>query len=331
MKEEKILITGGSGFIGTNLIELFLEKEYNFINLDKASPIEKRHINYWRKCDILNLGDLKTIFSEYNPTIIIHLAAKTDTLGTTLDYYIDNTKGTENLLEVVSLNSNIKRVVITSTQYVFFPKNYDLPKSDTDYCTHTIYGDSKVITEQLTRSSNLKCIWTIIRPTNVWGPWHIRYSNELLKYIKTGKYIHPGFNDVKKSYAYVKSVTNQIDGLINAESEKINGQTFYVGDYPRDSYVWANEFSVQMRQKSILRVPKFMLKILASFGDLLKVLGINFPLDSKRYNNMVSQYLAPMDKTIELVGTNPASFEDNIKETIDWLKNEGANYTEIRY
>jgi nucleoside-diphosphate-sugar epimerase len=331
MKAEKILITGGSGFIGTNLIELFLEKGYNFINLDKASPLNANHLSFWRKGDILNLEDLNATFNEYNPTIVIHLAAKTDALGTTLDYYVDNTKGTENLLEVVKTNNGVKKIVITSTQYVFFPKNYDLPKSDTDYFTHTVYGDSKVITEQLTRSSNLKCTWAIIRPTNVWGPWHIRYSNELLKYIKLGKYVHPGFNSVKKSYAYVKTVTNQIDRIINAEDIKINRQTFYVGDYPEDSYRWANEFSVQMRKKNIIRIPKIFLKLLGIFGDFFKILGFNFPLDSKRYNNMVSQYLAPMDKTIKFAGTNPESFEDNVRETIEWLKNEGTNFTEVKY
>ncbi len=331
MKEERILVTGGSGFIGTNLVELFIEKNYNFLNLDKAPPLNINHTNYWRKGDILNLDDLKEIFEYYKPTIIIHLAAKTDTLGTSLDYYVENTRGTENLLEVIKSDSCIKRVIITSTQYVFFPKHYDLPKNDLDYYTHTIYGDSKVITEQLTRSSNLKCVWAIIRPTNVWGPWHIRYSNELLKYIKSGKYVHPGFNSVKKSYAYVRTVTNQIDGLINVEDKLVNGQTFYVGDYPKDSYEWANEFSLQMRHKSILRIPRIILRLLAIYGDLLKSLNINFPLDSKRYTNMVGEYLAPMDKTIKLVGTNHGSLQDNVRETIDWLKKDGSAFTKIQY
>ena len=328
---ERILITGGSGFIGTNIIELFIEKGYNFINFDKAKPLKKNHTIYWKSGDLLFSEELEAVFKQYMPTIVIHLAAKTDTLGSSIDYYIDNTKGTENLLEVINKTTSVTRLVITSTQYVFFPSMYDYPKTDTDYNTHTVYGDSKVITEELTRSSNLNCAWTIIRPTNVWGPWHIRYSNELLKYIKLGKYIHPGFNEVKKSYAYVKSVTHQINGIINEDISKIDKKTFYVGDYPKDSYLWVNEFSVQLRNLSIKRVPKFILKLTAVFGDFFKKIGINFPLDTKRYNNMVIQYLAPMDKTINLFGTYPNSFKDNIAETIDWLKNEGSSFTDTKF
>ena len=329
--KKKILITGGSGFIGTNIIDLFIDKGYDFINFDKAPPLKKSHTSFWHKGNILNLEELDVFFDEYEPTIVIHLAAKTDTIGLSIDYYIENTKGTDNLLSIIQKKSIVERVVITSTQYVFFPKSYNFPKSDTDYNTHTIYGDSKVITEELTRSSNLNCAWTIIRPTNVWGPWHIRYSNELLKYIKSGIYVHPGFNEVKKSYAYVKSVTHQIESIINADISIIDRATFYVGDYPKDSYEWANEFSIQMRNTKIHRIPKIILKLLAIFGDFFKLVGINFPLDSKRYNNMITQYLAPMKKTIDLFGTNPESFEENIKETIDWLKNEGSSFSSTKY
>ena len=46
---------------------------------------------------------------------------------------------------------------------------------------------------------------------------------------------------------------------------------------------------------------------------------------------MITQYLAPMKKTIDLFGTNPESFEENIKETIDWLKNEGSSFSSTKY
>ena len=155
--------------------------------------------------------------------------------------------------------------------------------------------------------------------------------NQLLKYIKSRKYVHPGFGQVKKSYGYVKSVTCQIEGIINADISLINGETYYVGDYPKDSYEWANEFSLKMGNKKILRVPKMALRMLALFGDLIIILGFSFPLDSKRFKNMVTEYLAPMKKTIDLFGTVPSSFEENVNETIEWLKNDGSKYTSTNY
>lgn len=330
-KEDTILITGASGFIGTNLVELFESKGYNFINFDKCSPIKKNQEKYWIKGDIMNLMDLENILEKYQPTIVIHLAAKTDTIGKTLYDYIENTKGTENILQSIKKQKCVKRVVITSTQYVFFPKNYSLPKSDMDYYTHTFYGDSKVICEKLTRESNLKCCWTIIRPTNVWGPWHIRYANELLKMIKQRKYLHPGRQEVIKSYAYVKNVTHQILGIINAEDSLVNRSTYYVGDEPINTYKWANSFSRQLTGKNIIKIPRIIIRIAATVGDILVFCGINFPLNSKRYYNMTNDYLAPTEKTINAFGLYSASLDTNIQETINWLKGEGQLYTKTNY
>ena len=72
----------------------------------------------------------------------------------------------------------IERAIIASTQYVAGPSR--LPKDDEDYFPHTVYGQSKVVTEQLTRAANLACAWTLVRPTNIWGPWHMRYRNNFV-------------------------------------------------------------------------------------------------------------------------------------------------------
>ena len=60
--------------------------------------------------------------------------------------------------------------LITSSQLVcrpgYVPKNYE------DYAPHTLYGQSKVQTELITRAwKGAPCPWTLIRPTSIWGPW----------------------------------------------------------------------------------------------------------------------------------------------------------------
>jgi nucleoside-diphosphate-sugar epimerase len=66
MEEKKrILITGGSGFIGTNLVEFYLEKGWDVLSLDSASPRNEKHKICFRQVDILNRQDLLQAFKDF--------------------------------------------------------------------------------------------------------------------------------------------------------------------------------------------------------------------------------------------------------------------------
>ncbi|HEY5587487.1 MAG TPA: NAD(P)-dependent oxidoreductase [Candidatus Paceibacterota bacterium] len=323
---DKLLITGASGFIGTNLLELFEKKNYIFVNFDKSPPSNKEHDKYWFKGNLLYTKSIKEAFEQFKPTIIIHLAARTDCDSNIIDDYIDNTKGTQNLIDCIKEFDTIKQVIITSTQYVYKSKDKPFQLADDDYLPHTTYGESKVITEKITRGSNLKCVWTIVRPTNVWGPWHMRYPNELWKMIDKGFYIHASRHPVIRTYAYVKNVVHQINEIINASVEKVDKKTFYLGDLPIDSYIWLNEISKQLRNKAILRVSSSLFIIPALIGDLLKKIGISFPIYSSRFKNMIEDYYAPTNVTIHEFGLSNLDMKDNVQETIKWIKDEGVSY-----
>ena len=76
----KILITGGSGFIGMNLIEkLVSTNKHTLLNLDNAEPKIAKHRAYWKACDILDMNQVSESFRSFMPEAVIHLAARTDT------------------------------------------------------------------------------------------------------------------------------------------------------------------------------------------------------------------------------------------------------------
>ena len=127
----RILVTGGSGFIGTNLIDKLIEQQIQVVNLDINPPKKESQVTLWRHCDILDFNLTRKIFETFKPTHVVHLAARTDTLSNDLDEYMVNTKGTSNLLQCVLQTSTVERLVITSSQFVFAPPG--LPKSDDDY------------------------------------------------------------------------------------------------------------------------------------------------------------------------------------------------------
>jgi len=318
----KLIITGGSGFIGTNLIEVLESENYKFFNLDKAQPTKESHRKYWIKINLLNFEDIKKIINDIRPTTIIHLAARTDTYSNKIEDYIDNTKGTENLVEAIKDCDSVNYIIITSTQYVYKSNTNPFPSYDTSYLPFTVYGESKRITEEIIRNSKVNCAWTIIRPTNVWGPWHLRYPKELWRLIDLGYYFHPGRSEVIRTYGYVKNVVHQIISIISAPLSEVDKKTFYLGDLPIDSIEWLNEISVQLTNRKIKIVPRYLFKPIAQLGDILRLTGINFPLYIERYKNMIEDYYAPTNITIEKFGLYNSSLQENVNETINWLKDE---------
>src|SRR4249920_2622081 len=94
----RTLVTGGSGFIGTNLIEALLERGTDLINIDKVRPYVAQHDKFWRPLDIMDAEGLKRIFAEFRPETVINLAGRVNDTGTTLEEYAENTVGTMNVV-----------------------------------------------------------------------------------------------------------------------------------------------------------------------------------------------------------------------------------------
>lgn len=321
-KEDFILITGASGFIGTNMIELFETKGYRFINYDKSPATKDDQQKYWYEGNIMDKDRLADAFEKFKPTIVIHLAARTDTLSDKLEDYVENTEGTKNVVDEIIKHDYVRHALFASTQYVYKDKVTPFGLTDDSYAPHTVYGISKKMDEEYIRKSNMKCKWTIFRPCNVWGPWHMRYPNELWKFIAKGMYVHPSHNPVIRTYAYVKNLVKQLDAIMNASDELVDKKTYYLGDMPVDSYVWLNALSQETRGKNIIRIPKCFFLIGAVIGDFLRLFGIKFPLYSMRYRNMIEDFYAPSNVTIALFGAFEQDYKKNCKETIDWLRGE---------
>jgi len=166
---KKILITGGSGFIGTNLIEFYKDK-VNILNIDIVKPKNKEHTQYWKNVDINNYKELDSAISKFNPDIVIHMAARTDLDGKSLEDYSTNIQGVENILKITDKIESITKVIFASSRLGC--KIGYKPQNEFDYCATTIYGESKIIGEQLVRNyKEYSKKWIIVRPTSIWGPW----------------------------------------------------------------------------------------------------------------------------------------------------------------
>ena len=317
----RILVTGGSGFIGTNLIEKLLERKYEVVNLDSSAPRLKAHVSLWREVSLLDEYGTSQLLKETLPDYVIHAAARTDLGGQSLAEYAVNTIGTSNLISAMEAAGSVKRAIFFSSMLVCH--NGYSPSSDVDYCPDTAYGKSKVEMERIVRlrMEVVGAEYIIIRPTSVWGPWFSGPYLQFFQMIRRGLYVHLGHRQIKKQFAYVGNVVGQILKLLTVDSDDCAGLVFYVGDY--SAYIvreWADSVQREIGAHGIRTVPIPLLKVIATVGDVLVSLGCHrVPLTSFRLTNMLTSNSLPYERAMRVFGPLEYSVTDGIRRTIAWL------------
>lgn len=320
MKEKKrILITGGSGFIGTNLVEFYLGKGWDVLSIDSASPRNEKHKICFKQVDILNRQDLAQEFKKFNPHYLVHLAARAD-LDETQDLlgYDANMQGVRNVLEACNGCQLLERVIFASSMLVC--RFGYIPKNDDDYAPDTLYGESKVVSEKIIKESPPFCSWLIVRPTSIWGPWFGVPYRGFFDCVIKGIFVHPGRRAGTATYGYIGNTAYQIDTLLQAEDKKVRGKIFYLGDEPANNLSeWADEIASVVSRR-LLRIPYGLMRLAAWSGDLLGKVGITAPLTSFRLRNMTTDNCIDLSKTFEVVDELPYSRLEGIKHTLNWLR-----------
>jgi len=181
---------------------------------------------------------------------------------------------------------------------------------------------SKVITEEIIKSVELNFTWSIIRPTSIWGPWFSEPYADFFKIVMTRKYFHLGSKACSKTYGFIDNTVYQIFSLIEAETEIVRKKVFYLGDWPAyDISEWADEIAEYFGIK-IPRVPFIFFQMAGWFGDVLKTIGIKFPLTSFRLKNMTTNNIQNLKPIQAIAPILMVSRKEGVKKTIDWIKSK---------
>jgi dihydroflavonol-4-reductase len=320
----KILVTGGTGFIGSHLVERLIEKGH-----DVRCFVRKSSNLRWLKDLKVELfngsfydeSSLKEAVSGIDS--IYHIAGAV-MAKTPQGYFQSNQIATKNLLEAcIKNNKDLKRFIYVSSGTVTGPSPDGKPITEDMPCNPiTNYGRSKYAAEIEVIKCKKEFPITIVRPSAVYGP-HDEAIYQYFKAVNSGLISLIGFSD--KFVSLVHS-TDLVDGILLAgESEKAIGQTYFIGS--ENFYSWkvigATAKKVCGRKTLTLRIPHFLVYAAAGISQVLgyfSAKGAVFNIE-KAKDFTQSHWIFSVEKAKKELGfVEKITLEDGFRDTIEWYK-----------
>ena len=314
-----VIVTGGLGFIGSNLINILNSKDYFIINIDKLSyasnlkNINSNIKNYkFYKEDINNKNFVKNILNKYNPSIIYNLAAETHvdrSIDGPTNFINSNILGVFNILESIKNHKNKIKLIQISTDEVYgdIKKNYKSKENDA-YNPSSPYAASKASGDLLIKSyiRTYKLNAIITNCCNNYGP--NQYPEKLIptiiyNLIKNKSIPIYGNGKNIREWIYVKDHCN---ALIKISKYGKSGENYNIG-----SGVVFNNIEITKKIISIFNnlnnntVPRSIIY----FTKDRPGHDLRYCLDSSKIKKL---------KKWECT----SDFESKIKETIIWYTNK---------
>jgi dTDP-glucose 4,6-dehydratase len=313
MKKQKVLVTGGAGFIGGNFVQYMVNKypEYDIYNLDlltyagdltKHREIEENPNYHFIQVDIADKETIITLFAKEEFDYVVHFAAESHVDRSITNpeiFVITNVLGTQVLLEAAK-EHKITKFVHVSTDEVYGELDYDPTTfftEETPLQANSPYSASKASSDLLVRAyhETFNLPINITRCSNNYGPYH--FPEKLIP-LTISRVVNdekvPVYGDGKniRDWLHVHDHCSAIDLVLH---NGVNGDVYNVGGH---------------NERTNLEVVKTIINTLGKSEELIEFVKDRLGHD-KRY---------AIDPTkLEKLGWKPTyTFETGIAQTIQW-------------
>jgi nucleoside-diphosphate-sugar epimerase len=326
-----VLVTGGTGFIGSHLVDRLVEANHNVL-----VPVRKESNIKWlpshrvdvKEVDLLDLEAVKGLLKGID--VVFHLASIRGMGWSFEDEEVHrvNVGITENLLKV-SLSKKVKHYIYVSSVSVYGHSNIGPIDENYPYSPVTRYGKTKYKSEMLVEGfyKDDKLPTTIIRPVITYGPrdtWGMIVK--LIRLINSGKYLTVGSGENRVHLVYIDDLIN---GLISVVKNPIAiGKTYILaGEIP----ITINKLvgiiaSLLNRNVPSLHIPIWLARLtgltLEGFYRAISIRKEPF-ITRDKVDIMTRDRSFNIGKAIRELGYTPGiGYEEGLKKTVDWIRYE---------
>ena len=319
---KKVIVTGGSGFIGSNLLKFLIKKKFFVINIDKNKYLSKSNETLFNKknyiffkTDINNRKKVNSILNKFKPSAIFNLAAETHvdrSIDNPSNFIKSNVMGVFNLLESIreynkKNKSNIKLIhVSTDEVYGDITSNKRSNENDS-YNPSSPYSASKASSDHLIKSyvRTFKIKAIISNCCNNYGPY--QYPEKLIPTLIFNVMNNlplPIYGKGKNSREWIH-VEDHCEALFKIYMKGIVGESYNVG-----SGINLTNLSLVKTLLNIVKKNKI---------DLGKKVKVKFVEDRPGHDMRYALNCNKIKK--KLKWKTKKSFRNGLKETLEWYIN----------
>lgn len=242
MNENRVFITGGSGFIGRYVVEKFLSEGWDVSILSRNPSAHKEEFGNRVSVfygDLRFANSMKKSLDDYEsekgsaPDVIVHCAGRVTDIGRKKHFKSTIFSPTKVICDYVDLNQKTKLVYVSTTD-VYGLKDFTAAKeSDLKFgvSPRNPYPKFKIASEQWITDHLPKYQYSIVRPAAVWGPGDKTLAPRVLEFLRSSPWIiHFGRWKGKNRWplAHVRNVASAI--FLAAISKEAEGKAFHVLD-----------------------------------------------------------------------------------------------------
>jgi len=322
VKDKKVLVTGGAGFIGSHLCEALLKTENEVVCIDNLSTgslknIERFESNNFRfvKSDVRKLHNLKQIFRQEKFDFVFHYAATVGVRRTLENPFgvLADIEGIKNVLKL-SKESGVEKVIFASSSEVY-GNPVEIPEREDGHVNANLpYATVKLIGEQYCKGYHeihgLRT--TSLRFFNVYGPRQeaTPYGFVVGIFIKQVLQDLPPtiFGDGSQTRDFVYVADNTGLTILVAESNETDGEVLNIGTGKPTTIIDLAEVIIELCGKKGRLVPHF--------------------LPERPYE--IKHRFPDISKMMRLLGSRPKyKLEDGLRETIKyyWRKGKYSSFS----